>query len=45
MQVGAVSQEVASKREVHAIIHLYQSATISESVGNKGFAFALSLPV
>ena len=26
-------------------IHLYHSAAILESVGNKGFVFALSLPV
>ena len=35
----------STKGLFEVVIHLYHSAAILESVGNKGFVFALSLPV
>ena len=41
--VGNLTNHFAGGSNV--TIHLYHSAAILESVGNKGFVFALTLPV
>ena len=41
----SAATQAIHKEKFNVPIHLYHSAAILESLGNKGFVFALSLPV